>query len=633
MDESEKEHEKRRVASRLLTRLINDAGIYPRIRARVIEVLAQLDQRITALNSADSGLAAHTYITSPGPQFVRLHLSGDNAFDACLSSTQDPLRTGTSQWNMQILVNPWLPARAQEEFYAQINVIVSEVLNAAGLFLAGGLHRDTRDGFQPGDSAANFPLDSQTMLFLDEESGRSEDRIAVCDQAEADGESVESPQQADEEIDPERPENFTGESALDGSESPRHASTRHRTAPAPIVVIKNSKTAIRYLLAYTWHLDLQPLAYGHRPARDAILDGDQAAIGRTAAIDPLTMTLIGIAVLKPCTLQAVMAWSDLDRDQPAIREPRLKGLPLPGPDYQLRQTLTALCELADGSASPQHQRHRYLQRFIQFYDPPASSESRDGAPDTQTDSQREAHRKRICVTLDAIAGRTLAHTQEGPEALIDALTDSVHARELAHQSGQQADDDPGSLHSPALQRIRKARENVQALVRLLQRTSFPNLPPLSAAFSDDLALMELLRRHPYLNLRRFPFLGVDMAAVVRVPYDDQLAFDPTRLVRSLDEKFSARTQPHSSARNGTISHETTLVLFEGSAAAALLTLTSTTPGEVPFHLFRGSQDTHHAPLHDMHEQRKAAAALTEDYLLRHRLQQQYDLIEHADYRE
>ncbi|MEA9564526.1 MULTISPECIES: hypothetical protein [unclassified Xanthomonas] len=634
MHESQQHHEKHRAASRVLTTSINDAKQYPNVRCAVIQILTQLDKRISGLNQTEIDCIVTRQTPHRDRCLVRIHLTGRNALNACLSEDADPLRSGTSAWEMQILVNPWLPARAQQNCYRRAKRIVSDELAAARIQIALGLHRDTqmRSKIAPAETP-NQPLSVRTIDLLELRSGTVQAANLICEELK----HTQNPyglnsldlERHAQRLTPKDVSKQRHDRYGKGDAGPA-ASNGPTTTPTPsILTSKRGDFSKAYRLAYTWHFEQSPAGANtsHSRRNNHSIEEKHKTYKDDTGSHHVLMKLVGITILRPDTIGAIMAWSDLEPYRPMSRDPELGKLALPSLDYHFRKTMIALCKVADNSSREKQALSEYERRFIRLYDSATSFDQANGESDTAQVDRQDTYRTCFITTLSTIAGKTLK--EENPTRLMKDLMTSVELRSLSLDPQRSPADQAFNADMATSHRIMRARSALKAIVHQIHRTAFPELPPLSAAFSDDLALIELLKRHPYIDVEQFPFLGMDMAAVVRIPYEKQITLKSAELSRSLDDFPLIRMHRHSTPRAGSISHETTIALCNENTILTLITLTSATSYEAPFHPLGEDLKKCRASLLDIQAQRKAAIALTADYVLRRQSGRQYELIQHA----
>jgi len=319
-------------------------------------------------------------------------------------------------------------------------------------------------------------------------------------------------------------------------------------------------------------------------------------------------------------------------------------LPLPDMMYHLREISTMLCEIADGSSRHPDKLEKRFSRFKLIWD--------------EGNQQRQAD---ILHALDNMAGVvniqqqqpphvpavTAAITQYGGNQAQAILGDGDPAYALARNlmdriatgaAGQVGNFTPnGHVSGATLDRFAHARTQLS----LWLNQSLAQLPTAvasgvnAAAYSDDLVLMRFLEQDEYLSPQQIGFSGVLRAAVIRV--ETQLQVDLLcNLFRSLlDPRFarpgallstSVRFRTYSVPRPTGITYEMTMVVFDNGKATTYLTATTATAGEAPFRRDAVDPARNYASLPEIAAQRKVAAALIEDYLIRQVISRQYEAL-------
>jgi len=125
----------RRALSSDLTRTINTATNYPEIRLKVLEALEELNERFTELESL-----AHSelHIVDIKP-LVRFYMKGGNAYSCVYEPTGVAAQDqggGNSDWDTQVIVNPWAPLPVQTYLYNRIEDIVRDQMVKTGVEIA-----------------------------------------------------------------------------------------------------------------------------------------------------------------------------------------------------------------------------------------------------------------------------------------------------------------------------------------------------------------------------------------------------------------------------------------------------------------------------------------------------------------
>ncbi|WP_355505225.1 hypothetical protein [Xanthomonas cannabis] len=607
MKETTPQREQRRAVSHKLTKLINNADSYPNVREAVLTALQKLDQRIRELNSTTEGSIAHRHMLRTGPRFVRFYLKGGNAFKARLHEDEFPLNKGDSDWDTQIVVDPWLPAPVQDAFYAEIEEIVVEELRQAGIEVAIALGRD----FQHR-APEDIELLQLREVFIDPPGG-GDNPPSPGRHFEISRDKRQSLRQV---FDRDRLGLWSNDYrplANQLTETTNGIDTPY-SIPAPSILLNDAiKPFILYRLGYTWHFEPTEQVLSNNPQnRD-----NQGEIKQTTALRTILMELIDVTLPRRNTPEAVAVWADLE-NEPLVADPRMRNLPLPTLEYHLRENLTMLCEIADGSSRHSDKKGVREQRIREIYNHYTSLDQQQGT---------NVHRSKFRSLLNAMAGETLNLPDYDVATALTALEYSV-ARRTVNAPTDVIHDLLGKVAETTRQRVRQARKNETPdadVHKMLARVSksFGCKTILTWAFSDDLALIETLAQNSYISLQRLHFTGVDMAVVVRVSYLTLLGLDLVHLARSLGEQVRIEVQPHNTVRQSGISYEATLAVYKGDSLRAFITFTTADIAAAPFVTAPTDDATVYASLQDMYGQRKAAAALTESYVVRTRLSQQH----------
>ncbi|WP_241896429.1 hypothetical protein [Stenotrophomonas maltophilia] len=136
MKESTPEREARRHISKQLTAQINNAQAYPDVRSVVVKALADIKDQLRSLSSK----VRRDYSLKPDEPLMFFYVKGGNALDALLERPAQPPPTlfdfGRSDWDTQVVINPWIPIPAQDALHGGVEDIVIEVMLGAGLNIA-----------------------------------------------------------------------------------------------------------------------------------------------------------------------------------------------------------------------------------------------------------------------------------------------------------------------------------------------------------------------------------------------------------------------------------------------------------------------------------------------------------------
>jgi len=133
--ETDEERAIRRAMSGDLTKLINTVANYPFIRAQVITSIAMINLRLGRLVTS----ARERFFIKDDKPLVRFYMKGGNAFE-CVFNPQSLAATGygggNSDWDTQVIVDPWAPREVQAWLYAMIEDIVLDEMRRAGVSIA-----------------------------------------------------------------------------------------------------------------------------------------------------------------------------------------------------------------------------------------------------------------------------------------------------------------------------------------------------------------------------------------------------------------------------------------------------------------------------------------------------------------
>ncbi|WP_256728185.1 hypothetical protein [Burkholderia pseudomallei] len=621
MEEMPEQRSVRRAMSAWLTKQINnvaapDGIATPAVRAQVLGALEDINTRIVTLNRS----LQEKYHLAENRDLVKFYMKGGNAFE-CIHDPNGAAAQrnggGTSDWDTQIVVDPWAPVPLQAIIYGELEELVTDAMIKAGVEISlvaedfitqTGHHWAVQGADLDGRNLSAYTLEydvpqSLRRVFDQQRLGLwTNDRRPVSDPRVP------------------NPERIPG-----------------------ILLNDAIRPFILHRLGYTWHARLAPPS-----------DPPKTDVGDIRK--PILMELIDVTLPRRDTIEAVAVWeelvqkhisiepSDVAVDTPDnIDSPRKKvRLPLPDIMYHLREIATMLCEIADSSSHHQDKLEKRFARFKLIWDSSSASQQQNithaiGAL-AGVDDIYHAPPEHVASVTDAIntygGTRANAILQDGDPAyglarnLMDRIADRTAATrgdftERGHVSRER-------LASFDAARATLRQRIDRAVARLPTEIA---VGVLDAAFSDDLVLIRVLEQSEYVEPRQIGFSGVLMAVVIRVENQLQLdilselfrtGFDP----RFVDTRISTsvRFRTYSVPRATGITHEMTMVVFEAGKAAAYLTITTATPGEAPFRRDAAYPGLDYASLPEIAAQRKVAAALIEDYLVRKTISRQYEAL-------
>ncbi len=601
MKETPEQADWRRQISGDLTKKINSAQTYPDIRNAVIRALADIDAKLHALSEG----VRTKYLLRQDMPLVHFYIKGGNAFAARMDMLQNHnehlFTSGDSDWDTQIVIDPWLPGAVQNELHALIEDLVVEELTIAGQNVALLIDQ----------------LAAQNAAYLLQPLPRPPQPAA----------SPLEPTPQPLPLPPGQPANVTWRATCDPTQALRRVYSRDttgltldtrrdltspgRAAPPGIILNDAIRPFILYRMGYTWHAEL--ITAPPNPPQTA-----------PATPRPILMELIDVSLPRRNSIEAVTVWSEIDRGKLVIgtdggaQDP--VRLPLPDMDYHLRENLVMLCEIAvDPNRPSARKRHKRVARVNEIYTLYAGQD-------------RLAQFKKV---VDSMAGEEAsANANASADQQINGLT-AVVQRRMQDANASYVQNNP----APAvLQRIAQGRQRALTIFELLKQSFTAPVDP-SAMFSDDLVLVQSLKQSPYLDVPQVPFTGVDVAFMVRVDQKTQMAFDKWDFARKLQAvlpkgtKVSVRSHAYNTRRGGSLSYEVTLVVLttnaelkENKRALAFITLTSATEMEAPGRPSPNDPTVRYASLQDIDGQRKAAAALLHDFVLQQQLGKQHDAI-------
>ncbi|MDN7674310.1 hypothetical protein QZM22_17710 [Burkholderia oklahomensis] len=643
--ETSEQRATRRMMSGWLTKQINDLGkpdgIKKRdIRAQVLHALQEIDVRIAELNRS---LQENFHVAPGRRDLVKFYMKGGNAFE-CIRDPRGEAAMrnggGTSDWDTQVVIDPWAPVPLQRFIYGLLEELVTDTMIRAGVDIARIADtfadetvkhwKAQRDDLERKDYSA------YTLEYDDPQSLRQ-----VYDQQRLGLWTNDRRRLSEPDID--HPERMPG-----------------------ILLNDAIRPFVLYRLGYTWHAKLPPpLPFAALSAQPPIrlpaklpkpLPQMKADIRK-----PLLMELIDVTLPRRDTIEAVAVWEELAQKHIAIEkmtvsvkspdadiaetEPtgdiaRVK-LPLPDIMYHLREIATMLCEIADGSSRHPDKLERRFARFKQIWVPGDKEQIRRilskmaGVPDIGATPL--AHMEKVTQYIEKYGG-DLKDAILGDEDA--AFTQARRLMDwIAQRTAEQNDSFTKNDHVSRawLEEFDRGRNELREIVDEVAK-GVPGVVEgaLEAAYSDDLVLIRFLEENEYLTPRQIGLSGVFRAAVIRVRTPMQVdALGTLFLARfglhfdgpkSAEAEHSVRYRAYGVPRATGITHELTMVAFDEGKATTYLSITTATSGEAPFRRDAVNPYVNFASLPEIAAQRKIAAALIEDYLIRNVISRQYEAL-------
>jgi len=589
---------------------------YPEIRYAVISALAALNQRLRDLND----YAQEHLLISRGRTLVRFYMKGGNAFE-CVYNPDGPAATksggGNSDWDTQIIVDPWAPLPVQTQLYSLIEDIVMDEMLKVGLLIAE-------------QASTKSPIESVELPADDKDLSKGKYAL-TCDK----------PQTLRQVFDYNRIGLWMN--------NRRKLTSRHvpgsdvkveaRFIPG-ILFNEGIQPFALYRLGYTWHAE--PLQNG----------GVQI-------IRPVLMELIDVTLPRRNTVEAIAVWQELEAGVLTIVDQKVyvaglddqplgsQELPLPGISYHLREIATMLCEVADRSSHHIDKLPKRFERLDKIYNSTVISVGdiqRDlsvlsGVPDiTQAGG---VNVESVTASIQKYAGKYL--TNPTPAFALARRMMNVVASRVTNDDFQN-----GQIRDAVWARFKTGREALRILIRAMNLAEDIG----EAGLSDDLRLMNFLYDNGYIQVDQVKFSGMYQAMVLRIvrtispdlvaaiikdkfsqlkamlqSVTGPLPKDVLACLQSLvDSKITVHSRAHNTVRPTGITNENTLVVFSDARAVICLTLTSATRAEAPFSLNPAADGTMYCAPLELASQRKVEAALIEDYTIRTAISSQYDVL-------
>lgn len=600
----------RRDLSRQLTGAINDSTTYPAVRIAVLQSLSTLWARLLSLKDLlvkDLGL-------NPAQPLFYFYMKGGNAFDCVINPAGPAVMQqggGKSDWDTQIVVDPWAPIPIQDYVYAVIEDLILDELRNCAVEIAR---------WKPEITSPEELLCQQSALLYRYEVTRDEQQTIR---------QVFDHNRTGLWLNTQRK---LSDRSMPGAELPG------------MIFNEGIEPFLLFRLGYTWHAE--PLQW---PA--PLLPGQATG----PQIDrPLLMELIDVTLPRRHTVEAVEVWEDLLTGHMQIDPIDVslqyqgttitQSLPLPSLVYHFDEQVLMLCEVAAGVSKSVDKVSRRFARLTQIYNAGTPLQQADyqarmaamaGIPVTQLPVRPPVVGAVNVVLTNNGAGADLAAAPGTPQYMAVNMMYQVASRQMLYDGAQ-------SL---------AGRQTIGLMIGGL-------LPPLTisdAGVSDDLALYTTIVRNGYISTDPFPGSGIDMAAWLRVRDASKLEDTARQLRDNLPGwLFNLATQAaappivvplnqwiaqtffgkairvelrgHTTLRQPGTSHEQTLVIFCDDRAVACVTLTSAVASQAPFIPDPLMPTAYLASVVDMAEQRKVAAAAIKDFCIRNVLSKQLNTL-------
>lgn len=662
MAETEEQYKIRREASAWLTGVINSGGfdrnLGSAIRGEVIVALSNLYSRFSVLNLV---LFEKHHVRIDRP-LVRFYMKGGNAFD-CICNLAGPKATrlggGDSDWDTQVMIDPWAPLPLQRLVYGLVEDIVLDEFRQVSQRIALREEEYLLYGPPPPPPPPRNFVEQTQFLWANPPpvpppppppphmptpppAPPFNGGIYTLD--------YDDPQTIRKIYDRDEVGLWTDTRQRLGDQNMAHP----EWMPGHVF-----NAAIRhfdlYRVGYAWHMHTE-------------------VNGFPAVTRPLLMELIDVTIPRRDTIEAITVWEELAQNHinltdavitvdarlpdNSIDETIGRDLPLPDIRYHLRELLTMMCEVADGSSRHADKIHKRLRRFELIWDNYL-------APVAIMNIAATFVGRRI-ETLPTPPAVGPVYNRISPELIRVGLVAGVPAAPVAGNPNpnpylfawkMMAEVESQTAAQQALPVFtpegKPRRETVQAFHQArvrLNGTFYLNwlaasfsaagaVVPLAGiyAYSDDLVLIDTLLENAYLNATHVRLSGIDQALVVRVANHDQLQLVTGRFLNrfatlapalpaaanfTVRHKLLQTTRPHSTT------HECIFVIFNAERPVAVFTLTTASPVELPFLTSpaEGEAAIPRCPPDELANQRKVMAALIDNYLIKTGISSQYELL-------
>jgi hypothetical protein len=395
------------------------------------------------------------------------------------------------------------------------------------------------------------------------------------------------------------------------------------------------KHFVIYRLGYTWHLE------------PPVNDVDPPVL----ATKPILMELIDVTIPRRDTVEGVEVWESINPRRPeggdnilptmkVIREKvqfmnNVIILPFPDLEYHFREQLTMICEVADGSSHHADKMPKRFRRMNDIYQKDDNFKKIiyeqvgvtgfNGVEDS-TDVIKISNilYKRIMTCVKTDEDRKLFSITDNPNELNPVKKayrlGILMMKAVATETVERQKDFNGRLLSDKTkQTLKVARDG--------KFNNWLNNVFKKRSWSDDLVLMDFLEDNRYLMLNEVGLCGIDIAAIGRVDNYTLLSIkidEVEALVKiSEDKGWTMKYRSHTTVRPNGLTCECTFVFFKNGKAKNMLTLTTASEQEVPL-IFDVNSKVPPAPFAEVARQRKMAASLIDDYIVKTALSKQYE---------
>ena len=617
------------------------------VRAEVLKALQLINRRLLTLNEDFQ----KEYFVANNKNLTTFYMKGGNAYACSMQPDGDAAQQkggGDSDWDTQVMIDPWAPLALQNEAYRKVEGVVYQTLRDAGKQIAKLMKTYSDRSAQDFEAtiknrwgAARTDINGKNYIRYSLDLIQPQVYYRVYDEGRLD-------------ITLEDPVSTTGVTYVKG---------------LPGIIFNDAiKPFGIYRLGFNWSC-----SYDGSVGDDVVTAGE--------ITQPILMELIDVTIPRSDTVEIVEMWQAiaLQHINVELAEVKVQGtdsgfeIPLPDLDYHYRENLTMLCEVADGSSEHADKMDKRIKRVNEVY---AAQVTKQPVYNTIIDHMMGVASASALIDddLDKFTGDLFEtafgkyhkgdtiknEMQKNPVRDSYNLYDYIRCMMLYIKSdSQKMDNDTwvyfkrsntkggvalstttsrySSGFSVAGRGLLEFWENFDGMteVKVLQAAfdTFAGEPvTLDKANSSDIVLMEYFLENGFIDPEKVGFSGVNYAMLVRVPNFQILDYIVAYFL-SMIEKYPYLTtayKVYNTQRASGLSYECILVTFVEGRTSSFITLTTASPEQAPF-LKSPTAETKQdlkaflvAPSPDIGRQRQVAAGLLENYLVRKALSRQFE---------
>lgn len=586
-------------------------------RSLVLVSLEQVNEQLKQIQKD----AIKKFHLNENIELVWFYIKGGNAFRHTV--TKEP---GTSDWDTQILINPWLPLPLINFLYGVIEDMVLEEFSLVSKRI--------------GVKADELPKDNGLNKYICEFWDKSEDGIPDFNGIPLNTlYSIKlAEQQAIRQV-----FDHTLSGLWDFNSRPMSKKVFGSDQSPGMIFNDAIKPFVIYRLGYVWRASVR----------------EKAELEAEEVNSPILMELIDITIPRKNTVEAIELWEDLKNSitpdtitlDPTILDLQLKKhdqvtLPFPNYHYHASEQLIMLSEVADGSSRHKDKMVKRVNRFVNLWTGLNSGQKLEiqqnlvgtmmGVSDVHAYQIKDAHwlydtfnhdtavEQVLAFLNDKVAVDTISIDQRDAMILILKLMDNVHVRSLQNLTL----DNP--VNHTLLQKI---IQSIEILKASLAEHNVLHVNVEKAAFSDDVPLQHTIAENDTIDIKKMRRSGIDVMLVVRTNSKEMVDICAKHYFKILRDGFHVKTtdvksREHNSTHASGVSYDRTLVIFNDSGEASIsIMFTSALSSQRPFlYPYKGNL-VQFASLAAMASQRRVCAAMIKDYVIRTALSNQVEMID------